>query len=947
MLTLQEFYSHIFLMKRICTVLLLFISCVGNIRGEQFNYNYYFTPYTSENGLSQNSITDILKDSKGFLWVGTRDGLNKFDGYNFKIFNSRKGKNFEISNDRIRKIEEDSLNFIWIKTYDDIVYRLNPSTEKLTKILSEEGGYIEEKIKDIIILSKNEIYLTTFSKGCYEVTYYNNEIQRAKYISGAGGHLPDDDINAVFKDKQGNTWFITEKGLACRDVNRRYNFYFQEYAFYAYEETKDGIWFGSRGVVFNYDKKSKNFRTIPLSYPVPVIGVAALPSGHFLFATKGSGFYTYHSQDSSLNRYDSKEYPQLKSDEILGLYIDRKGEAWMGVDNQSGVIHFNPENRHVEYLESQLNYGQSINPNYIIFEDLKGVLWVQPHLGNFSYYDRSEDKLIRFQSQTNNDINDLFSYGVNHIYPDKQGIFWMSTNRGNGFYKCVPVPDYSRHILFSNNSLSSISNDIRSVFQDRDKRIWAASKDGRLHVLDESRKETGLLDQSGRISNDIPLNVLVYDIFQDKQGNIWLATKKQGIYKLIPTPDRNKFRIENFQHKKNDPYSPGNNDFYSIVEDLNGNVWAGSYGAGLHLIRERNGRVEFVHHQNELKKYPIENYARIRCLYPDSKGNIWIGTTDGLVVFKGDALNPLGIYFDSFQKKVNDTRSLSSNDIHCVIEDKNKKIWVGTFGGGLNKISSEYIPGKRITFERFDETRKMPNNVIYRILEDKDGMLWISSENLIIKMFPENYEMESFGKRDELGNLELSEGAACYLQSGELCFGSKSGLYFFIPEKTNKNPGCSSIIFTRFLLSSKEVVPGETGSPLTTQINDCKEIKLTHQQNAFTIEYADLDMRMPESVEYAYMLEGFEEDWNIVKNKRSATYTALPPGEYMFKVKSSGTDGIWMENERFIRIEILPSFGQSIWSKMIYIVLILGLFAGVILFTVRTVKKRMSINEED
>jgi len=144
------------------------------------------------------------------------------------------------------------------------------------------------------------------------------------------------------------------------------------------------------------------------------------------------------------------------------------------------------------------------------------------------------NRLVPFYNAYNEDINTVFSYGVNHVLSDSQGVLWISTNRGNGFFKCTFLPDYFNHYLFRNHSVYSISNETRAIFEDHQNRLWVACKDGTVHVFDQNKKEIGSLNRDGRIIPGGNLEVLVYNLCQDKVGNIWFATKKQGLFRLNP-----------------------------------------------------------------------------------------------------------------------------------------------------------------------------------------------------------------------------------------------------------------------------------------------------------------------------------------------------------------------------------------------------------------------------
>jgi len=909
-------------MKRLFLLVTLFAFTVSI----SAQYHFSFSHYTSDNGLSQNSITAMMKDQKGYLWFGTRDGLNKFDGYNFKIYNSKSDQKLSVLSNRILAIKEDHWGNIWVKTYDDIVYRLNPSTEELTRIENPKGGFINDKIVEIYILPSGAIWLTTINSGCYKIMTDEQTFRMsATFFESKRNSIPNNTVTSIFEDKEKNTWLLTMSGLCCVDNNGKSVFYFKNKPFYSFSKNDKRILFGSEGSIIQYEKRTKNFSTIDLHQQVKVNNMANFTVNNYIFTTEGKGFFTYDILRCQLQQFTQEKYPEMKTNDIQQIYIDRAGDAWLAIKSP-GVLHFNPQTNKVVYIPSNMNVGQITNPNYLIFEDEKDILWIQPYFGSFSWFDRANNRLVPFYSAYNEDINTLFSYGVNHVLSDSQGVLWISTNRGNGIFRCTFLPDYFNHYLFEDHSVYSINNETRAIFEDREKRLWIACKDGTVHVFDENKKQIGTLNTDGRIIPGGKMDVLVYNFFQDKSGNIWFATKRQGLFRLKPQSSKNTFRMENFVHNPNDIYSPVNNDFYSVVQDNNGRIWAGSYSGGLHLLDEQNGHIRFYHARNVMKTYPITNCSKVRQVFVDSKQHIWVATTEGFVVFNANFKNVRNIAFSYFHKNENLPNSLGSNDVHCIFEDAEANMWFGTFGGGLNKLKTKLGKSTQLEFEIFDRTKGMPNNVVYTIIDDKQGNLWLTTENSIVKFNKKSKKTEVFGKGNELENVEFSEASAYLLQSGEICVGTKSGYYSFIPEAVKRRVIHAPLVFTNLLLFNKEVEIGVEGSILQTQIDKTSQIEFDHKQNVFTIEFATLDMRAPEKIQYAYKLDGFDPEWNYVQTKHFATYTALSPGVYTFRVKSTDSEGIWLDNERHIELKILPSFWQSGFAKSLYVLLVISLF---------------------
>lgn len=929
-------------MKRLLTLLnMIFFAFLVNAQ-----YHFSFTHYTSDNGLSQNSITAMMKDRKGYLWFGTRDGLNKFDGYNFTIYNSKPEKKIALLSNRIIDIKEDKWGYIWVKTYDDIVCRLNPDTEEMTLIGNPDGGYIDEKINEMFILPSGNIWLTTFGKGCFRIeTNETTQELKVSIFNEKNKKLSNNFVQRIFEDKEANTWLLTQNGLSCINPTGTSAVYFRNQSFYSSIENNKRIMFGSRSKVFQYEKRNKTFKLIDLPEGATIMNVASFSPNSYLFASNEKGFFTYDIIKETVQHFSKEKYPEMKTNEMRSIYIDRAGDAWLGIRSE-GVLHFSPQKNNVEFVGSRMNEGQVTNPNYLIFEDEKDVLWIQPYWGSFSWFDREKDKLVPFYSAYNEDINTLFSYGVNHVLADSQGVLWISTNRGNGFFKCTFLPDYFNHILLEDHSVYSISNETRSIFEDNQNRMWVACKDGAVHVYDKNKKSIGTLNADGRIIPGGKLEILVYNFFQDKSDDIWLATKRKGLFRLR-NKGNNSFQIQNFTHNPADTYSPANNDFYSVIQDSKGRIWAGSYGGGLHLLDESTGKPRFIHAGNKLKSYPIANCSKVRQVFVDSKQQIWVATTEGFVLFDSNFKTVDNIAFNYYHKNEVDPLSLGANDVHCIFEDKNSTIWFGTFGGGLNKLKTLKGKDGQLEFEIYDRAKGLPNNVVYTIIDDKLGNLWLTTENSIVKFNKKSEKVEVFGKGNELENVEFSEASACLLQSGEICVGSKSGFYTFNPAAVKRRVIYAPLVFTGLSLFNKQVEIGGKESLLQTQIDKTSEIVFNTHQNVFTIEFATLDMRAPDKIQYAYKLDGFDTEWNYVHTKHFATYTSLPPGDYTFHVKSTDSEGVWLNNERQIDLEILPSFWQSAWAKLIYAILIILLLivAFSILMTIFKLKSNVTLEK--
>lgn len=285
--------------------------------------------------------------------------------------------------------------------------------------------------------------------------------------------------------------------------------------------------------------------------------------------------------------------------------------------------------------------------------------------------------------------------------------------------------------------------------------------------------------------------------------------------------------------------------------------------------------------------------STVRCILQDSRGFMWFGTGDGLNKYDG-------YKFTRFKCDPEDTPSLSDKSVLSILEDGNGILWIGTFGG-LNKFDQ-----KNQKFSRCTEKNGLPNNVIYGISEDTQGFLWLSANKGISKFDPQTESFKIYDMKDGLQGNEFNQGAYYQNENGEIFFGGNNGFNAFFPEKIIYNPHIPPVLITDFQIFNYSVEPGEN-SLLKFAISETEKIKL-HQrhQNVFSFEFAALDFSAPEKNLYAYKMEGFEKEWIHPKSRRFVTYTNLPAGNYVFRVRGSNNNGVWNEDGATIRIKIIP-----------------------------------------
>ena len=302
----------------------------------------------------------------------------------------------------------------------------------------------------------------------------------------------------------------------------------------------------------------------------------------------------------------------------------------------------------------------------------------------------------------------------------------------------------------------------------------------------------------------------------------------------------------------------------------------------------------------------------VMALLKDSKGTMWIGSQgSGLIKY-----NPKNKEFIQYLHNENDSLSINSDIVISLCEDGNNRLWAGTGGGGLSLYDH-----KTGTFKTFTTEHGLPDNTIKGILEDNSGNLWISTSNGISKATPDSTKevktihFSNYTTQDGLQDMVFNYWSSLESSKGEMYFGGLNGFNAFYPDSIKDNTYKPPVHITNFTLFNKPVEIGVKGSPLKKHISQIKELILTFKQSVFSFEFIALNYILSEKNQYAYMMEGFEKDWNYVGSKREATYTNLDPGEYTFKVKASNNDGIWNEEGTSLKIIILPPWWKTWWFR--------------------------------
>ena len=920
--------------------------------------NCIFTHYSSENGLSQNSIMSMVQDHNGVLWFSTWDGINRFNGYDFKVYKARQGNKITMTNNRVDLLEVDPYNYIWLQTYDYRVYRFDQRTEKFEQIPAE-GEEEGMRFSSIKILPDSVIWLLSENEGAVRVKTNPKDYSITTQVYAThsrGGNAVH--INQVFSDAYNQEWLLTDNGLLkiTNDKEEPVSYFVNiqsgkdepVQAFYSFCSYGDELYFGSdRGRIWCYSLQNEIFRLWELPVKDKVIAINEIKGTGLLITTAHEGLILYHSDTKECKVYNKSNCPEFPADAFRSVYVDSKQEAWFEMTEWGKVCHFNPltEVFKQEKMQVEPRGADRSYPSFHICEDLNGNLWVHPQGGGLSWYDREANRLLPFYNDP--DSPDWhFSNKLHSMLSDKQGNLWLCTH-SKGLEKITFLGSQFHIYPRMGHSYDLNSNTVRALFEDSEHRIWMGKRDGQIEIYSSDLDFQGILTEEGDIAKSgRPLRGVPYHIMQDSHGNIWIATKGDGI--ILAEKEGTRFKFTRFKYDEDDIYSLSHNSVYWLHEDKHGRIWVATFGGGLNYIQKTpEGKYVFISSRNNLKGFPYDRCYRVRHITSDKKGNIWVGSSDGALSFKEDFKDPESIVFHLYARIPDDMNCLSNNNVYRIVTTSQGEVYLATFGGGLNQLVSMNGEGKAV-FKSYTVKDGLPSDILLSVEEDDTGNLWISTENGLSKFIPSEQRFENYNERDFGGKIRFEEGTSLNLSSSTLLFGTSRGMLYFEPEHIKKSNYVPSIVFGTLKISNQEVIPGVSGSLLRQSLDNTEHLVLSHKENIVTLSFAALDMIYPENIRYAYRLHGFDKEWNYVDKQRTATYTNLPKGDYVFQVKSTNSDGVWVENERSLRITIQPSFWETAWAMAIYILaFLLILFSGVyILFTIYRLKHEVSVEQQ-
>lgn len=865
--------------------------------------NLQFSQISTKDGLSQNTGRAILVDQKGFIWTGTLNGLNRFDGYQIITYKPQQGNPNSLVDHRVKNVNQDKDGLLWVKTYKNEFSCYDPVSDTFIEYLPAEVSkstahyysYYESKLGDI--------WLWGSENGCLQLKKNGKTMTGSTYLTE---HTQKRQCRFLFEDSKSAIWIGGEMGL-YRIINGKVeSFYSNQYNFTKAIEMNNKLYFTTENsVIIEYDIKQKTFEKIMsprANYSFS--NIAKLSNTELLLITRLFGVIAYN-----VNTRQFSTQPWMQDKDLIGntdAIIDQNEGIW--IFNHSGYMWYhNAQTKNTKKFELiPQNIVKVIDlERYNVFIDSQQLIWITTYGNGLFCYNPEEDTLTNYKYSATQ--NSPASDYLLSITEDKYGNIWIGSEYA-GIIKIVKA-DYRMQVIRPEKETSiGKNNNVRTIYEDSYNNIWVGTKNGSLYMYN--------YDLSSYKTIQTDLNP--YTLAEDNNHRIWVGTKGNGLYVFDQQTQQ---IIHHYKHDNNSKSNRqlGHNSIFNIMKDSKGRMWIGTFGGGINLVQETSTGFSF------LPFFPdAGNASYIRHLCEDSKGRIWAGTSDGIIRFKPEELLKDSKAFKSYKLDLNDKKSLNCNDVKTIFEDESGQIWIGTAGGGLNK----YIEATADTPESFvayTTTEGLSGDIISGIMEDKKNNLWVSSENGITKFNTKTNSSTAYYFSDKTYGNHFNENANIYSRAGQMLWGSLDGLLIFNPDSFIPNKNVPPVTLTSFLIDNQRVSVGEKDSPLKKAITYSDKVQLNYKQSTFAIEFATLTLQDPMKNKYTYMLTNYDKQWSAVSSQNTATYKNLSPGTYVFMVKGSNSDGVWNDQITEIEITIAPPFWKSIYAYLIYALLFCGL----------------------
>jgi len=884
----------------------------------QYKWTYFGPAY----GMGM-SFNKMLQDQKGFLWLGSTNGLYRYDGYDFTFFKKYTARPTGLSSDWIWDLAEDEKGNIWIATYSGGLNRWNREKDRITHYRHEPGN--PETLSGDMVLKllfapdgdlwmivqqpDGEFALNKLDPGSGKINRYS----AADALAGGMPALiaqPAANLHPMAFDSGGRLWVGTTRGLHY------------------------------------YDPEQDTFIRCPLQAPalttytqLQIINIYASP------VQKDILWIAAATEDLRQGAIYRLHVPTLRSDRLFST--SGSGDAaplslWQPAGN-SKELWFSSTRLHRLQLDTEdhQSYELKISSSVPVQTSLrsrmqtinagqKGNLWITPLGMSPTIQIRGSDNYFSISGiehfNTASNTSRYFSEhplrpgqpfpSIRSVLEDRSGLLWLGAYLG--FFKLDPDAHANRPRLMNfelprTYADPNLPTNLRAVWQAAPGVFWLGTYNGGLHRLnlpDDSWTSYGPAPGGLRHQN-------IYTLYFDESRNqLWIG-HEAGIDLLAVAPNSESPPPPTAFRPLQTANGLLDTRVNTIVDAAEGKVWIGTATKGLLLFDLRSGKVLRQYTTGELPS------SFVQAVFTDARGDVWVSPNMG-----GCCRLPGGDSDASFECFL--------EGLYIVdFEEIDDTIWMAAMNYGIVRFDN-----RRDTFDLLTMDNRLLRNTATGIEQDSLGRIWFTSLGLS-RYDPDTETYQFYDREDGIRDLDPER---CFFKTREgllIYAGVNGSLQFFDPEAVKDNAVLPKVVLTGFELFNAPLQPADQG-PLRKNIEVAEEVRLSHRQHSFSVQYAGLEFTEPLKNKYRYQLLGIDSGWVYTGRRREARYNTVPPGRYTFLLDAANADGIWSERPAKLPIIIRPPWWQRTWAFLLFLALTIG--AGAVTYNV--IRRRLELTAQ-
>lgn len=824
-----------------CLLAMLFMSSPASGISQHSDYTFTFDHLTLDQGLSHTTVHSIIEDRKGMIWIGTQYGLNRFDGYDCKVFLPDSDQPNEVKAHGVFSLMEDTNGDIWVGHQDGGLSIYSSQTETFSRFPSATFPSIDWEtvsVRSIFQDSRDNIWVGTY---------------------GAGTVVLD-----------ANRQPIMQLCSFCEPSNRKLG---NDFVFDFEEDARGNIWIG----------------------------------------TAGSGVEVYDPIQDELRHISGRSQDKIEG---FGreLSLDKEGDLWIGTSGNGIYVVDLPEERVRDRIVASASSGPGHNMITDLITGPDGQLWVATDGGGLNAYDLESGEWQQFHYSVNHP-GTLNTEALYDLLFDREGNLWVGTfNGGVNVHRATVSPiaanrAYARERLLGLRSVLAMAQDARGE-------VWMGTDGSGLFNLTLSGR-TIQIDPFEYPDSLFAARVIT-SLAVTNDEKFWIGTYGEGLFLL----DKQSKRYQQYTHNS-EKGSISHNNVWDLVVDSLGGLWVGTLGGGLNYLAP--GESHFLRLEEMIPEGgKVLSGVQIVDMLLDQSGRfLWVAT-------ENEGLNRIDLRTTTvtwYQQKADDLQTLSSNRLRCLYEDFQGNIWIGTEYAGINKISP--LSGN---ITRYDRQDGLPSDMINSIIQDQSGYLWISTQAGITRWDQQTNSFINIGSDPYLDNNQFNPNAALTLNDGRLLFGSTNGYTIVLPENiVGDDVTPPSVVFADLSLSNQliSIVDSSDSDILNGPLNDSGTVvHLSYEDRGIQFFLALDHVADASHWGYEYRLRDYESEWRTLEvGQRTVNYSGLPGGNYVLEARALGPEG----NRgplSMLKLTVAPPFWQTTWFYFLCALVVLLVLLG-------------------